>query len=56
MLNTDIHAIMNFKICFQSGVEYIASPAGSTNDEGVVKACDEHEIVMIHTNIRLFHH
>ncbi|XP_076172600.1 bifunctional purine biosynthesis protein ATIC isoform X2 [Ptiloglossa arizonensis] len=39
-----------------SGVKYIASPSGSTNDEAVIQACDEHEVVLIHTNLRLFHH
>lgn len=39
-----------------SGVRYIASPAGSTNDEAVIQACDEHGIILAHTNIRLFHH
>jgi len=41
---------------FQSGVQYIASPAGSTNDEDVVRACDDHGITLIHTDLRLFHH
>jgi len=40
----------------QSGVSFIASPAGSTNDQCVVDACDENEITMVHTNLRLFHH
>ncbi|XP_034247277.1 bifunctional purine biosynthesis protein PURH [Thrips palmi] len=39
-----------------SGVSYIGSPAGSNNDEEVTKACDEHGIVLCHTNLRLFHH
>ncbi|XP_017873783.1 PREDICTED: bifunctional purine biosynthesis protein PURH [Drosophila arizonae] len=39
-----------------SGVSYIASPSGSTNDAGVIAACDEHGIIMAHTNLRLFHH
>ncbi|XP_055612765.1 bifunctional purine biosynthesis protein ATIC [Uranotaenia lowii] len=39
-----------------SGVSFIASPAGSTNDAGVIEACNEHGIVMVHTNLRLFHH
>lgn len=39
-----------------SGVRYIASPAGSTNDEAVITACNEHTITLAHTNIRLFHH
>nr|XP_023013134.1 bifunctional purine biosynthesis protein PURH-like [Leptinotarsa decemlineata] len=40
----------------QSGVLFIASPSGSTNDEEVIKACNEHKIFMAHTNLRLFHH
>lgn len=39
-----------------SGVSYIASPSGSTNDAGVIEACNDHGIVMVHTNLRLFHH
>lgn len=39
-----------------SGVSYIASPSGSTNDAEVVAACNNHNIVFAHTNLRLFHH
>ncbi|XP_070499742.1 bifunctional purine biosynthesis protein ATIC [Chironomus tepperi] len=39
-----------------SGVKFIGSPAGSTNDQAVIDACDEHGIVLIHTPYRLFHH
>nr|AAQ63487.1 5-aminoimidazole-4-carboxamide ribonucleotide formyltransferase/IMP cyclohydrolase [Leptinotarsa decemlineata] len=39
-----------------SGVSYIGCPSGSTNDEEVVRACNEHKIVLAHTNLRLFHH
>lgn len=39
-----------------SGVSFIGSPAGSTNDAAVIEACNEHNIVMAHTNCRLFHH
>ncbi|KAJ8665314.1 hypothetical protein QAD02_006976 [Eretmocerus hayati] len=39
-----------------SGVRYIGAPAGSTNDEAVIKACNDHQIVLAHTGIRLFHH
>ncbi|KAF5306760.1 hypothetical protein FQA39_LY01518 [Lamprigera yunnana] len=46
----------NIDRAYLSGVTYIASPSGSTNDAEVVKACDEHSITMVHTNIRLFHH
>ncbi|WAR05539.1 PUR9-like protein [Mya arenaria] len=46
----------NIDRAVQSGVEYIAAPGGSTNDAGVTKACDDHGISLIHTDIRLFHH
>ena len=41
---------------FQSGVRYIGAPAGSTNDQAVIEACNEHNIILAHTGIRLFHH
>ncbi|XP_050404123.1 bifunctional purine biosynthesis protein ATIC [Patella vulgata] len=40
----------------QSGVRYIASPAGSNNDQAVIDACNDHSITLAHTNLRLFHH
>lgn len=40
----------------QSGVSYIGSPSGSNNDAEVIEACNQHQIVMAHTNLRLFHH
>ncbi|KAL7287262.1 hypothetical protein TKK_0018391 [Trichogramma kaykai] len=40
----------------KSGVRYIGAPAGSTNDQAVIDACNEHEIVLAHTGVRLFHH
>ncbi|KAL6255969.1 hypothetical protein P5V15_013206 [Pogonomyrmex californicus] len=39
-----------------SGVKFIASPAGSTNDAAVIEACNEHGIALAHTGFRLFHH
>ncbi|XP_074622283.1 bifunctional purine biosynthesis protein ATIC-like isoform X1 [Acropora palmata] len=39
-----------------SGVEFIASPAGSVADEVCIKAADEHGMTMVLTDIRLFHH
>lgn len=39
-----------------SGVKFIGSPAGSTMDQVVIEACNEHDITLAHTNIRLFHH
>lgn len=43
-------------ILLQCGVEYIGSPSGSNNDKEVIDACNEHNIVLAHTNLRLFHH
>ncbi|CAH2306173.1 bifunctional purine biosynthesis PURH [Pelobates cultripes] len=40
----------------KSGVQFIASPAGSAADKIVIDACDELGIVLAHTNLRLFHH
>lgn len=39
-----------------SGVSFIGSPAGSNNDAEVINACNDHGIVLAHTNLRLFHH
>ncbi|GAV05429.1 hypothetical protein RvY_15566-2 [Ramazzottius varieornatus] len=41
---------------FASGVKFIASPGGSTHDEAVVEAANEHGMVLAHTGVRLFHH
>jgi phosphoribosylaminoimidazolecarboxamide formyltransferase/IMP cyclohydrolase len=38
------------------GVRYIADPGGSTRNEEVETACDEHRIVLITTGVRLFLH
>uniref|UniRef100_H2Z6A2 Bifunctional purine biosynthesis protein ATIC n=1 Tax=Ciona savignyi TaxID=51511 RepID=H2Z6A2_CIOSA len=46
----------NIDRAIQSGVEYVVSPAGSQQDDAVVSACNQHNMVMIHTNLRLFHH
>ncbi|XP_005108469.1 bifunctional purine biosynthesis protein ATIC isoform X4 [Aplysia californica] len=46
----------NIDRAYQSGVEFIASPAGSNNDQAVVEACNDHNIALAHTNLRLFHH
>lgn len=40
----------------QSGVGYIAAPAGSAADQVVINACNELGITLVHTNLRLFHH
>ncbi|PKC75008.1 phosphoribosylaminoimidazolecarboxamide formyltransferase/IMP cyclohydrolase [Rhizophagus irregularis] len=46
----------NIHRAYQSGVSYIAAPSGSVQDDVVIKAADEHGIVLMHTNLRLFHH
>ncbi|CAG5129925.1 unnamed protein product [Candidula unifasciata] len=46
----------NIDRAYQSGVEFIASAAGSTNDHVVIEACNDHNIALAHTNLRLFHH
>lgn len=40
----------------QSGVQYITQPGGSVRDDIVIKACDEYDIVMAFSGLRLFHH
>lgn len=46
----------NIDRAHQSGVSYVVSPGGSTNDAAVISACDEYGMVLIHSNLRLFHH
>ena len=38
------------------GVSYIAQPGGSVRDDLVIKACDQYNMVMAFTGMRLFHH
>lgn len=40
----------------RSGVRYVVQPGGSVRDAEVVRACDEHGLVMVMTGLRLFHH
>lgn len=40
----------------QNGVGYIIAPSGSTNDQGIIQACNQHHITLVHHNNRLFHH
>ncbi|XP_062592760.1 bifunctional purine biosynthesis protein ATIC-like [Saccostrea cucullata] len=46
----------NIDRAVMSGVEYIVVPGGSTNDADVIEACNQHGVVMVHTDVRLFHH
>lgn len=38
------------------GVKFIAQPGGSIADDEVLTSCDEYNMIMAFTNIRLFHH
>ncbi|KAJ2819128.1 bifunctional phosphoribosylaminoimidazolecarboxamide formyltransferase/IMP cyclohydrolase, partial [Coemansia erecta] len=40
----------------RSGVSYIAAPSGSVQDAVVIDAANAYDIVLAHTNLRLFHH
>jgi len=39
-----------------SGVEFILEPGGSLRDDLVIEACDEYDMVMAFSGVRLFHH
>merc|ERR1712118_300055 len=38
------------------GVKYIAQPGGSVADAEVIGACDEYNMAMCFTDLRIFHH
>ena len=38
------------------GVKYVAQPGGSIRDLDVIKACNDYQMVMAFTGLRLFHH
>ena len=40
----------------RSGVKYIVQPGGSIRDDLVIEACNEYNLVMVLTGVRLFHH
>jgi len=40
----------------QSGVRWVVQPGGSNRDAEVIAACDEYDMAMAFTGIRLFHH
>lgn len=46
----------NIDRAFRSGVKYIIQPGMSIRDNDVIKACDEYDILMSFSNLRLFHH
>lgn len=39
-----------------SGVKYVLQPGGSNRDEDVIAACDEYDMTMVFSGVRLFHH
>ena len=46
----------NIQRAVQSGVSYIAEPGGSIRDDNVIEVCDQNDLVMAFTGLRLFHH
>jgi phosphoribosylaminoimidazolecarboxamide formyltransferase/IMP cyclohydrolase len=40
----------------QTGVRYVMQPGGSARDDLVISACDQYQMLMVFTGIRLFHH
>lgn len=46
----------NIDRAYQSGVKYIVQPGGSLRDDLVIHACNEYNMVMSFTGMRLFHH
>ena len=46
----------NIERAFKSGVKYIAEPGGSVRDDNVIEACNKHDLVLVFTGLRLFHH
>ena len=46
----------NIERARRSGVRYIAEPGGSIRDDLVIAKCDDYDMVMAFTGMRLFHH
>ena len=46
----------NIQRAARSGVKYIAQPGGSMRDDIVINCCNENDIVMYFSGMRLFHH
>ncbi|MBQ9757045.1 MAG: phosphoribosylaminoimidazolecarboxamide formyltransferase [Clostridia bacterium] len=46
----------NIERAARSGVTYVAQPGGSIRDDNVIEACNNHNMVMAFTKMRLFHH
>ncbi len=46
----------NIERAYRSGVRYIAQPGGSIRDAAIIARCDDYDMVMAFTGLRLFHH
>lgn len=46
----------NIDRAYKSGVKYVAQPGGSVRDDQVIETCNQYNMVMAFTGIRLFHH
>ena len=46
----------NIERAKKSGVQYVAEPGGSIRDDAVIECCDNYDMIMAFTGIRLFHH
>ena len=46
----------NIERAFRSGVSFVAEPGGSIRDDAVIDCCNQHNMVMAFTGMRLFHH
>lgn len=46
----------NIDRAYRSGVKYIAQPGGSVRDDIVIEACNNYNMVMFFSGMRLFHH
>lgn len=46
----------NIDRAYKSGVSYVAQPGGSVRDDQVIETCNQYNMVMAFTGIRLFHH
>lgn len=46
----------NIERAKRSGVRYVAQPGGSIRDDLVIDKCNEYDMVMAFTGMRLFHH
>ena len=46
----------NIERARRSGVRYIAEPGGSIRDDLVIAKCNDYDMVMAFTGVRLFHH